>query len=119
MAQSDPGQSTTNKFPSKNSKGNITVQGCMSMTAGIYVLIQTEPANSYRLELARRSNLDLKAHFGEQVEITGWESPSLSTSSDALNVGAFPSSVTLHVTSIKTLQKRCALVSEDDTEQSP
>ena len=53
MAQSDPGQSSNaSKAHSKSSKGDVTVQGCVAMSfGGSYVLMQTDPGNTYELVL--------------------------------------------------------------------
>jgi protein involved in polysaccharide export with SLBB domain len=105
MAQSGPDQSSSaNKVHSKNSEDDITVQGCLTRATGNYVLMQTDPSNTYKLEEVNRK-IKLGPHLGEQVEVTGWESPSLSTSSDYNRAGV--SSLTLMVTSIRTLNKHC------------
>lgn len=108
MAQSGPDRSSSaNKPRSRNSKGEITLQGCLGRATGDYVLIQTDPGNTYELEKASRT-IKLGPHLGEQVEVTGWKSPSLSTSSDSLNRVGSPSSVTIMVTSIRTLEEECS-----------
>jgi len=107
MAQSAPDRSgSANKASSKNSKSEITVQGCLGRSTGDYILIQTDPGNTYELEKGSR-RMKLGPHLGEQVEVTGWKSPSLSTSSDSLNRFGAPSSVTIMVTSIRTIEKEC------------
>jgi len=107
IGQSVPDRSSsTNKPTSKNSKSEITLQGCLTRATGDYVLMQTDPGNTYELEKANRT-IKLGPHLGEQVEITGWKSPSLSTSSDSLNRFGAPSSVTIMVTSIRTIEKEC------------
>jgi hypothetical protein len=78
MAQSGPDQSSSANTHSKNSKGDITVQGCLARATGNYVLMQTDPSNTYKLEEVNRK-IKLGPHLGEQVEVAGWESPSLST----------------------------------------
>jgi hypothetical protein len=106
MAQSGSGQSSgANKRHSKYSRGEVTVRGCLSITSGDYVLVQTDPGASY--ELDGRRKIKLGPHLGEQVEVTGWESPSLSTSSDIFNKLGSPSSVTIMVTSIRMIAKEC------------
>jgi hypothetical protein len=69
--------------------------------------MQTDPGNSYELESRK---IKLGSHLGEQVEVTGWESPFLSTSSDTVNRQGSPSSVTIMVTSIRTIAKRFTLI---------
>lgn len=107
MAQSAPDPlGRPNPPHSKKSKGEITVQGCLGRATGDYILTQTDPGNSFKLEKANRK-LKLGPHLGEQVLVTGWKSPTLSSSSDALNRAGPPSSVTLMVTSISTVEKEC------------
>lgn len=107
MAQSGRDQpGSANKADAKDSKGEVTVQGCLAVVTGSYVLMQTDPGNTYKLEEGSRT-VKLGPHLGEQVEVTGWRSASLSTSSDALNIVGSPSSETLMVTSIRTLAGRC------------
>lgn len=83
------------------------MQGCLSTAAGDYILMQTDPGNSYELEGSRK--IKLGPHLGEQVEVTGWESPSLSTSSDVANRLGSPSSVTIMVASIRMIAKECTV----------
>jgi hypothetical protein len=91
----------------KESKGEITVQGCVGRSSGDYVLTKQNPAMTY--ELQGTHNIKLRHYLGQRVEVTGSESPSLSTSSDAMNKTGSPSSVTLTVTSIRTIDKECTV----------
>jgi CRISPR/Cas system-associated exonuclease Cas4 (RecB family) len=105
MAQSGPGQtSSANKRRSKTSE--ITVQGCLGTQKDDYVLMQTDPGNTYALEVSHK--IKLGPHLGEQVEVTGWERPSLSTSSDTFVPNRGVSSVTIVVESVRMLAKRCS-----------
>jgi PEGA domain len=88
-----------------SSRDDITVQGCVARSTGYYILIRTEPGNTYNLEEGSRT-IKLGSYLGEQVEVTGWESPQLSNSSSVFYSTA-PSAVTVMVTSIKTLAERC------------
>ena len=89
---------------SKLSKGQITVEGCVSRSNGDYTLVKPDPAMTYELHPTGKTKL---SHFlGQQVQVTGTTSPSLRTSSDSLE-GRAPSSVTLTVTAIKTIAKEC------------
>ena len=107
MAQSGLGQSSgANKRHSKSPKGEVTVQGCLSTTAGDYTLMQTDPGNTYELDSRK---IKLGSHLGEQVEVTGWERPSLATSSDILTRNGAASSVTIMVESIRMIGKKCTL----------
>jgi hypothetical protein len=99
---SNPG--TMSQDTSKDSKGPITIQGCVSRSNGDYILEKIDPAVSYELQAANK--IKLSKYLGQQVEVIGKESPSLSTSSDSSRRAG--SSVTLTVTSIKTVAKECS-----------
>jgi hypothetical protein len=88
---------------SKDSKGPSTIQGCVTRSSGDYVLVQVDPAVSYELQAANK--IKLSKYLGQQVEVTGKQSPTLATSSDTSRRAG--SSVTLTITSIKTLNKEC------------
>ena len=96
---------TTSQPNSKDSKGEVTVQGCVARSTGDYILMKQDPAMTYKLQATGKTKLG--QYLGQQVEVTGQTSPSLSTSSDALAKMGSPASVTLTVTSIKTLAKEC------------
>jgi hypothetical protein len=87
----------------QDSKGPVTVQGCVSRSSGDYILTKQDPGVSYELQASGKTKL--KQYLGQQVEVTGTESPSLSTSSDTSRRSASP--VTLTITSIKTIAKEC------------
>lgn len=90
---------------SKKSKDEVTVTGCVSRLNTDYILMQTDPGNSYELQ-------SRKVHFhdylGQEVEVTGTKSPSMSTSSDFLTKAGPASPVTINVDSIKTVHKECS-----------
>lgn len=90
---------------SKPSKEEITVQGCVSRSNGDYILIKLDPAMTYELQATNK--IKLRQYLGQRVEVVGTESPSMSTSSDALTKTGSPSSLTLTITSIKTIDKEC------------
>lgn len=92
---------------SKHDKGEITVQGCVSRASGDYTLIKQHPAMTY--ELQGTKNIHLRDYLGQRVEVTGKESPTMSTSSDTANRMGSASPVTITVTSIKTIDKECPL----------
>ena len=92
---------------SKDSKGQVTVQGCVGRSSGDYVLIKQNPAMTY--ELQATGKIKLRQYLGQRVEVTGKESPSMSTSSDAMTRTGSPSPVTLTITSIKTIAKECSV----------
>ena len=98
--------SGTSQDHPKKAKDQITVRGCVSKLNTDYILTQAEQGNSYQLQGSRK--LRLGPYLGQQVEVTGTESPSMSTSSDYLARSGSASPVTITVTSIKTIAKRCS-----------
>jgi hypothetical protein len=97
----------SNPEKAKVSKGQVTVQGCVGTSSGDYTLFKEDM--TYELEATGKSKIKLGQYLGQQVEVTGRESPSLSTSSDFLTRTGSPSSVTLTITSIKTIKKWCTV----------
>ena len=95
-----PGQAQSQ--PSAKPKGQVTAQGCVTRQSGDYILTQSDPGNSYVLHAA--DNIKLGQYLGQQVQVTGTKSATLSDSSDA---GRSASSVTLTVSSVKTISKEC------------
>jgi hypothetical protein len=89
----------------KDSKGQVTIQGCVGRATGDYVLIKQDPGITY--ELQPTGKIKLHQYLGRRVEVTGTESPSMSTSSDTSSRAGSPSPVTLTITSIKTIEKEC------------
>jgi len=97
--------SNPSRQDSKTSNGQTTVQGCVSRSSGDYILMQQDPGMTYQLHATGR--IKLSHYLGQQVEVIGEESPSLSTSSNpAGRVGS--ASVALTISSIKTIEKRCS-----------
>ena len=92
---------------SKDSKGQITVQGCVGRSSGDYVLTKQNPGVSY--ELQATGNIKLRNYLGQRVEVVGAESPSMSTSSDAMNKTGSAASSTITVSSIRTIHKACTV----------
>ena len=90
----------------KKPKDQITVRGCVEKLNTDYILTQADEGNSYELQGSRK--LRLGPYLGKEVEVTGRESPSMSTSSDFLARTGSASPVTITVTSIKTIAKRCS-----------
>jgi hypothetical protein len=105
-AQTGSTQANTRSKPSKKGKNEVTVQGCVSKSNTDYILMQTDPGNTY--ELQATGKLHLRDYLGQQVEVTGVESPSLLTSSDSLTKSGPASAVTITISSIKTLEKKCS-----------
>ncbi len=62
---------------------------------------------TYQLQATGKTRL--RQYLGQRVEVIGEESPTLSTSSDALNKTGSASSVTLTITSIRTIEKECTV----------
>ncbi len=92
---------------SKHDKGEITIQGCVTRFSGDYVLMKQDPGVSY--ELLATGKIKLKDYLGQRVEVTGEQSPTLSSSSDAMNRVGSASPVTITIRSIKTLDRECPL----------
>jgi hypothetical protein len=99
LAQNNPAATTD------NSKGSVTVQGCVTRSNGDYILIKQDPGTSY--ELQSTGKIKLKNYLGQRVEVSGEQSPSLSNSSDAMNRMGSASPVTITIRSIKTVDKEC------------
>jgi hypothetical protein len=97
--------SGTDQSHAKN-KDEITVRGCVAKSSTDYILTQADQGNSYQLQGTKK--LRFGPYLGQQIEVTGVESPTLSTSSDYLARGGTATSVTIRVHSIKTIQKRCS-----------
>ena len=72
----------TSEHESKDSKGQATVTGCVGRSSGDDVLIKQNTAMTYELQGTRK--IRLRNYLGERVEVTGSESPTMSSSSDAL-----------------------------------
>ena len=102
----DSHSSAISQDDAKNSKGEITVQGCLGRSSGDYILTQQNPAMTYELQATGKTKLG--HYLGQRVEITGKKSPSMSTSSDAIEKMGAPASVTLTIDSIKTIAKECS-----------
>jgi hypothetical protein len=96
MAQANPDQSPNDK------KEQVTVQGCVGRSSGDYVLVQSDPGNSYVLHSG--NNVKLGHYLGQQVKVIGTKSPTLSDSSDATRSAP---STTITVNSISSISKEC------------
>ncbi len=91
---------------SKDSKGQITVQGCVSQFSGDYTLVKQNPAMTYELQATGKTKL--RHYLGKRVEVSGNQAPTLSTSSDASSRVGSPAPVTITVTSIRIIDKSCS-----------
>ncbi|MGO9085563.1 MAG: hypothetical protein ACLQBK_10075 [Candidatus Sulfotelmatobacter sp.] len=91
---------------SKHIKDEVTVQGCVSRSSGDYILFRQDPGVTYELEASGK--MRLRDYLGQRVEVTGPESPSLGTSSDAMTRTGSASPVTITVSSIRTIAKECS-----------
>jgi hypothetical protein len=91
----------------KDSHGQVTVQGCVSRSNGDYTLMKQDPAVTYELQATGKTKL--RHYLGQRVEVTGKESPSMSTSSDSMARMGSAAPVTLTITSIRTLDKDCSV----------
>jgi len=103
----DTNPANANQPKKKGSKDEITVQGCVGRSSGDYVLTKQDPAMTYELQATGKTKL--RNYLGQRVEVTGKESATLSTSSDALNKTGSASPVTITITSIKTIDKDCTV----------
>ena len=90
---------------SKESKDQITVQGCVGRSSGDYVLTKQNPAMTYELQATGKTRL--KHYLGQRVKVTGKESPTMGTSSDAMNKTGSAAPTTINITSIRTIDKEC------------
>lgn len=102
----DTNSNGTRRQTSKDSKGQVTVQGCVGRSSGDYVLTKQDPAMTYELQATNK--IRLRQYLGQRVEVSGTEGPSMSTSSDVMTKTGSPASVTLTITSIRTVEKECA-----------
>src|ERR1700751_4605541 len=66
----------------KHTKGEITIQAWVARASGDYTLMKFDPAVTYQLQATGK--IRLRNYLGQRVEVTGKESPTLSTSSDFL-----------------------------------
>jgi len=88
---------------SDENKGEVTVTGCVSRLNTSFILMQSEPSQSFKLEEGKK--VKLEQYLGKEVEVTGEESHSLSSSSPSATT-ASPLTLTIH--SIKVVHKRCS-----------
>ena len=99
--------STLTREKAKDSKGQVTVQGCVGRSSGDYVLTKQNPGMTY--ELHATGKIKLRNYLGQRVEVVGTESPSLSTSSDAMNKTGSAASSTISVSAITMIDKNCTV----------
>jgi len=100
IAQADQNQA---QQPTKPKPDEVTTQGCVSRSSGDFILMQPDPGNSYVLRPTGKLKLD--PFLGQQVEVTGRETPTTSSSS---NYNRRPAAaITIVVDSIKTISKQC------------
>ena len=107
LAQESNAPSGSGQDNSKHAKGQVTVQGCVGRSTGDYILTKQDPGMTYELQATGKTKL--RHYLGQRVEVTGKESPSMSTSSDTSARMGSPASVTLTVTSIRTIDKECTV----------
>jgi hypothetical protein len=86
-------------------KGQVAYQGCVSRSSGDYILMKQNPAITY--ELQATGKIKLRHYMGQRVEITGQESPTMSTSSDTMARVGSAAPTTITISSIKTISKDC------------
>jgi len=102
----DSTPANTDQHSSKDSKGQVTIRGCVSRSNGDYTLMKENPAITYELQATGKTRL--KHYLGQRVEVTGTEGPTLSSSSDATSKMGSAAPVTLTITSIRTIDKDCS-----------
>jgi len=96
----------------KDSKGQVTLQGCVNRASGDYTLVKQNPAVTYELQGTRK--IRLSHYLGQRVEVTGRMGPTMSSSSDALNKTGNAAPETLTVTAIRTIDKDCTVRQASD-----
>jgi hypothetical protein len=96
----------------QKSKGEVTMQGCVGRSSGDYVLTKNNPSITYELQATGKTRL--KNYLGQRVEVTGTESPTMSTSSDALNKTGSAAPTTITVNAIRTIDKECTVRQTSD-----
>jgi hypothetical protein len=105
LAAQTPSPAKNDQKDVKDSNGQVTVRGCVSRSSGDYVLIKQNPPMTYELQGTHK--IRLKHYLGQRVEVAGTESPTLSTSSDAMNKTGSAAPTTINVASIRTIDKEC------------
>jgi len=90
---------------SKDTKGEVTVQGCVGKASGDYVLTKQNPAMTYELQGSHK--IRLSHYLGQRVEVSGTKTSTMATSSDAINKTGSAAPTTINVTSIRTIDKEC------------
>jgi hypothetical protein len=91
---------------SDNSKGQVTITGCVSRSSGDYILMKQNPSITY--ELQPTGKIRLKNYLGQRVEVTGVKEPTLASSSDAMAKEGSAAPVTISIRSIKAIDKDCS-----------
>ena len=104
-AAQNNGSTASAQNSSTPANGQLTVRGCVSRASGDYILIKDNPAITY--ELQATGKMKLRKYVGHYVEVTGQESPSMSTSSDTMARMGSASPVTFTASSIRTIEKEC------------
>ena len=101
LVQASQGQS---QQPKKDGTAKVTRQGCVTRQSSDFILMQTNPGNSYVLEAPRKIKLD--QFLGQEVEVTGIEKPTMATSNN-FTLKRAGSPVTIELDTIKTVSKEC------------
>jgi hypothetical protein len=93
----------------QQSGGSVTIRGCVSKSNGDYVLLKENPGITYQRQGGK---IRLKSYLGKRVEITGTESPTLSTSEDAINSWEMPVRSPLQSNQFKPSEESAKAVSQ-------
>jgi len=80
LAQESNAPSGPSQDNSKLPKDRSQFRGCVGRSTGGYILTKQDPGMTY--ELRATGKIKLRQYLGQRVEVTGNESPSMSTSSD-------------------------------------
>ncbi len=102
LAQARQGES---KDSQRTQEGQVTVQGCVMHFSGRDVLVEPSGSN-YVLEATRFYNVG--DYLAQEVEVTGRESPTFSTSATFFSEGGGVPQQTILVESIKPVSQRCS-----------
>jgi hypothetical protein len=76
-------------------------------SGGNYVLTKQNPPQTF--ELQGSHNISLRNYPGQQVEVTAHKSQTLGSSTAVMSPTGSPSPVTITVSSIKSINKKCPL----------
>jgi hypothetical protein len=100
------GSAASNEQKSNDSKGQVTLTGCVSRFGGDYTLTKENPGITYELQATGKTRL--KNYLGKRVEVTGNAAPTMSSSSDAMDKTGSAAPTTITIDSIKIIDQNCS-----------